>query len=136
MVDFYKAMWVLGHLHKRRCPCLVGHFTYWIKMQKQLFSVWDFKEFDFLCGMTLPQSGTLPRSRQVPGHQYRRGAGDGQSAEQRRGDEGHFYQAHPGRQSCWTERDTEDRRQDCRGDRTCYKLNNKPEVGFCHRLAL
>lgn len=66
----------------------------------------------------LPQSGALPRARQVSWYQYRRGPRDGQPAEQWRGDEGHFYQAHPGGQSCWTERDPEDWRQDRRGKGT------------------
>lgn len=63
----------------------------------------------------LPQSGALPRAGQVPGYQHRRGPRDGQPAEQRRGDEGHFHQAHPGGQSRWTERDLEDWRPDRRG---------------------
>lgn len=66
----------------------------------------------------LPQSGALPGARQVSGYQYCRGPGDGQSAEQRRGDEGHLHQTHTGGQSCGTERDPEDWRQDRRGKGT------------------
>lgn len=63
----------------------------------------------------LPQSGALQGARQVAGYQYCWGPRDGQSPEQRRGDEGYFHQTHPRGQSCWTEWDTEDWRQDCRG---------------------
>lgn len=66
----------------------------------------------------LPQSGAFPRAGQVPGDQYRRWPRDGQPAELWRGDAGYFYQAHPGGQSCWTERDSEDWGSNCRGKGT------------------
>lgn len=60
----------------------------------------------------LPQSGALQSAGQVLGNQHSRRPRNGQSPEQRWSDEGHFYQTHPGGQSCWTEWHPEDRRQD------------------------
>ena len=62
--------------------------------------------------VSISQSGAVQGGGQVPGHQHRGGTRDGQPPEQRRSDEGDFYQTHPGGQSCWTQRDPEDRRQD------------------------